>query len=118
MYASDARAKGIETSEIKIPFTNVDRAIFDGETEGFVKILHQKGSDRILGGTIVARHAGEMIGEISLAIVAKQGLNTLSSVIHSYPTQADAIKKAADAYRKTLLTPPTQSFLKLLSKFS
>ena len=81
-------------------------------------IADQKGSDRILGGTIVARHAGEMIGEISLAIVAKQGLNTLSSVIHSYPTQADAIKKAADAYRKTLLTPRTQSFLKLLTKFS
>jgi pyruvate/2-oxoglutarate dehydrogenase complex dihydrolipoamide dehydrogenase (E3) component len=118
MYASESRAKGIETDEIKIPFTSVDRAIFDGETEGFVKILHQKGSDRILGGTIVARHAGEMIGEISLAIVAKQGLNTLSSVIHSYPTQADAIKKAADAYRKTLLTPRTQSLLKLLSKFS
>ena len=118
MYASEARAKGIEIDEIKIPFTSVDRAIFDGETEGFVKILHQKGSDRILGGTIVARHAGEMIGEISLAIVAKQGLNTLSSVIHSYPTQADAIKKAADAYRKTLLTPRTQSFLKLLTKFS
>jgi len=118
MYASDAHAKGLETDEIEIPFTSVDRAIFDGEIEGFVKILHQKGSDRILGGTIVARHAGEMIGEISLAIVAKQGLNTLSSVIHSYPTQADAIKKAADAYRKTLLTPRTQSFLKILTKFS
>lgn len=118
MYASEAHAKGIATDEIKVPFTSVDRAIFDGETEGFVKILHQKGSDRILGGTIVARHAGEMISEISLAIVAKQGLNTLSSVIHSYPTQADAIKKAADAYRKTLLTPRTQSLLKLLSKFS
>ena len=118
MYASEAHAKGLETGEIKIPFTSVDRAIFDGETEGFVKILHQKGSDRILGGTIVARHAGEMISEISLAIVAKQGLNTLSSVIHSYPTQADAIKKAADAYRKTLLTPRTQSFLKILTKFS
>lgn len=118
MYASEAKAKGLETSEIKIPFSSVDRAIFDSETDGFVKILHQKGSDRILGATIVARHAGEMISEISLAIVAKQGLSTLSSVIHSYPTQSDAIKKAADAYRKTLLTPRTQSFLKLLSKLS
>jgi pyruvate/2-oxoglutarate dehydrogenase complex dihydrolipoamide dehydrogenase (E3) component len=118
MYGSEAKAKGLETSEIKIDFSGVDRAIFDGETDGFVKILHQKGSDRIFGATIVARHAGEMISEISLAIVAKQGLSTLSSVIHSYPTQADAIKKAADAYRKTLLTPRTQSFLKLLSKLS
>ncbi|MBD2189238.1 mercuric reductase [Pseudanabaena mucicola] len=118
MYAEDAIAKGIATSEIKIPFTSVDRAIFDGETEGFVKILHQQNYDRILGATIVARHAGEMISEISFAIASKQGLNSLSKVIHSYPTQADAIKKAADAYRKTLLTPRTQSILKILAKLS
>ncbi len=117
-YAQEAQAKGLEVDQIKISFSAVDRAIYDGETAGFVKILHQKGSDRILGATIVARHAGEMISEITLAIVAKQGLNKLSTVIHAYPTQADAIKKAADAYRKTLLTPRTQSILKLLSKFS
>ncbi len=118
LYAKEAKAQGLKTDEIKIPFSSVDRAIYDGETEGFVKILHQSGSDRILGATIVARHAGEMISEITLAIVSKQGLNTLSSVIHSYPTQADAIKKAADTYRKTLLTPLTQTILKILSKFS
>ena len=116
LYAKEAKAQGLETDEIKIPFSSVDRAIYDGETEGFVKILHQRGSDRIIGATIVARHAGEMISEITLAIASKQGLNTLSSVIHSYPTQADAIKKAADAYRKTLLTPRTQAFLKFLTK--
>jgi len=118
MNAKEAKAQGIATNEIKIPFSSVDRAIYDGETEGFVKILHQRGSDRILGATIVARHAGEMISEITLAIATKQGLNALSGVIHSYPTQADAIKKAADAYRKTLLTPRTQSILKFLTKFS
>jgi pyruvate/2-oxoglutarate dehydrogenase complex dihydrolipoamide dehydrogenase (E3) component len=118
LYPKEALAQGLETNEIKIPFSSVDRAIYDGETDGFVKILHQKGSDRILGATIVARHAGEMISEITLAIATKQGLNKLSGVIHSYPTQADAIKKAADAYRKTLLTPRTQAFLKVLSKFS
>lgn len=118
LYAEEAKAQGIEIDEIKIPFASVDRAIYDDETEGFVKILHQHGSDRILGATIVASHAGEMISEITLAIATKQGLNKLSSVIHAYPTQADAIKKAADAYRKKLLTPSTQSFLKLLTKFS
>ena len=118
LYADESRAKGWETDEIKIPFSSVDRAIYDGETKGFVKILHQRGKDRILGATIVARHAGEMISEITLAIASKQGLNMLSSVIHSYPTQADAIRKAADAYRKTLLTQRTQSLLKLLTKFS
>ena len=118
LYADESHAKGWETDEIKIPFSSVDRAIYDGETNGFVKILHQRGKDRILGATIVARHAGEMISEITLAIASKQGLNMLSNVIHSYPTQADAIKKAADAYRKTLLTQRTQALLKLLTKFS
>jgi pyruvate/2-oxoglutarate dehydrogenase complex dihydrolipoamide dehydrogenase (E3) component len=118
LYAAEAEAQGLETNEIKIPFSSVDRALLDGETEGFVKILHLKNSDRILGATIVNRHAGEMISEITLAIASKQGLNTLSTVIHSYPTQADAIKKAADAYRKTLLTPRSQYFLKLLTKLS
>ncbi|TYQ30252.1 mercuric reductase [Pseudanabaena sp. UWO310] len=118
LSVSEADKLGLETEQIKIPFSGVDRAIYDGETDGFVKILHQRGSDRILGATIVARHAGEMISEITLAIVAKKGLNQLSSVIHAYPTQADAIKKAAEAYRKKLLTPRTQAFLKFLAKLS
>lgn len=118
LYEWEAQARGLKTNTIKIPFSAVDRAIADGETAGFVKILHQRGSDRILGATIVARHAGEMIGEITLAIATKQGLNALSGVIHPYPTQAEAIKKAADAYRKTLLTPRTKSFLRLLTKLS
>ncbi len=118
LSAHEAQAQGLAADTIKIPFSAVDRAITDGETQGFIKILHQRGSDRILGATIVARHAGEMISEVTLAIVTKQGLNALSGVIHPYPTQAEAIKKAADAYRKTLLTPRTQALLKLLTKFS
>jgi pyruvate/2-oxoglutarate dehydrogenase complex dihydrolipoamide dehydrogenase (E3) component len=118
LYEQEAQAKGLDTTTIKIPFSNVDRALTDSEPEGFVKILYKCGSDQILGATIVARHAGEMISEITLAIVTKQGLSALSGVIHPYPTQADAIKKAADAYRRTLLTPRTQTLLKLLTKFS
>ena len=118
LYERDAQAKGLATHVIKIPFASVDRAIADGESEGFLKILHPRGSDKILGATIVARHAGEMISEITLAIATNQGLNALSGVIHPYPTQAEAIKKAADTYRRTLLTPRTQSFLKVLSKLS
>ncbi|BAU10622.1 tRNA uridine 5-carboxymethylaminomethyl modification enzyme GidA, putative [Leptolyngbya sp. NIES-3755] len=101
---------------IKIPLEKVDRAIADGETNGFVKILHRKGE--ILGATIVARHAGEMISEVTLAIVGKCSLNTLSSVIHPYPTQAEVIRKAADAYRKTLLTPRSRKLLGFLTKLS
>jgi pyruvate/2-oxoglutarate dehydrogenase complex dihydrolipoamide dehydrogenase (E3) component len=116
MYEREAKANGLETSIITIPFSDLDRALADGETEGFLKILHKQGSDTILGATIVARHAGEMISEITLAMVTGQGLNAISGVIHPYPTQAEAIKKAADAYRRTLLTPRTQSFLKLLTR--
>ncbi|MBF2057680.1 MAG: mercuric reductase [Cyanobacterium sp. T60_A2020_053] len=117
-YGKDLDKKGIEYDTIKIPFSTVDRAIVDGEEEGFVKILHQRGSDKILGATIVASHAGEMISEITTAMVNNIGLNGLSSVIHSYPTQADAIKKGADAYRRTLLTPNSKKLLGILTKLS
>lgn len=118
MYQEEARAKGIDCNAIKIDFEDVDRALADGETEGFLKILHQKGSDKILGATIVASHAGEMISEVTTAIVHKIGLSKMSSVIHPYPTQAEAIKKAADTYRRTLLTPNTKKLLGILTKFS
>jgi pyruvate/2-oxoglutarate dehydrogenase complex dihydrolipoamide dehydrogenase (E3) component len=118
LYERDAQEKGLEVETLKIPLRKIDRAIADGEEEGFVKILHKKGSDEILGATIVARHAGEMISEVTTAIVGKLGLNKLSSVIHPYPTQAEGIKKAADVYRRTLLTPNTKRFLGLLTKLS
>lgn len=118
LYEAEAQQQGMETSTIKISFDTVDRALADGETEGFVKILHKKGSDQILGATIVAPHAGEMISEITTAIVNHIGLSKMASVIHPYPTQAEAIKKAADAYRRTLLTPRSQSLLGLLTKLS
>jgi pyruvate/2-oxoglutarate dehydrogenase complex dihydrolipoamide dehydrogenase (E3) component len=118
MYEEEAQAKGIDCNTIKIDFEDVDRALADGETEGFLKILHQKGSDKILGATIVASHAGESISEITTAIVHNLGLSKLSSVIHPYPTQAEAIKKAADTYRRTLLTANTKKLLGILTKLS
>ncbi len=118
MYEEEAQAKGIDSNIIKIDFDDVDRALAEGETEGFLKILHKKGSDEILGATIVARHGGEMISEVTTAIVHKIGLSKMSSVIHPYPTQAEAIKKAADAYRRTLLTPTSKKFLGFLTKLS
>ncbi len=115
----EAQRRGIAFETIVVPFDDLDRAIADGETQGFVKILHKRGSDQILGATIVARHAGEMINEITLAIVAKRGLSTLASVIHPYPTQAEAIKRAADTYyRRALLTPRIKKLLGLVNKLS
>jgi pyruvate/2-oxoglutarate dehydrogenase complex dihydrolipoamide dehydrogenase (E3) component len=105
IYAREAYEKGIPVRTFTIPMHLVDRAVLDGEEEGFVKVHVREGTDRILGATVVARHAGEMINEITLAMVAKAGLGTVANVIHSYPTQAEGIRKAADAYRRSRLTP-------------
>lgn len=74
-----------------------------------MKIHVREGTDRILGATVVARHAGEMIGGLSLAISSKLGLRALARVIHTYPTQAEAIKLAADAFSRTRLTSVVKS---------
>ena len=110
LYVRQAHEKRIPVKTFTVPMNDVDRAITDGEEGGFVKIHVEAGSDRILGATIVGRHAGEMINEISLAMVAGIGLKTISGVIHSYPTQAEAIRRAADAYNKTRLTPLLKRF--------
>jgi hypothetical protein len=96
---------------------NVDRAVLDGE-EGFVKIHVGKGTDKILGATIVAEHAGDMIGEVTLAMVAGVGLSRPAEVIHPYPTRAEAVRKAADAYNRTRLTPWVKKLLSLWFSFT
>ena len=112
LYVREARDLHIPVKTFTIPMHDVDRAIADGEELGFVKIHVKERSDRILGATVVARHAGDMINEITLAMVAGIGLGTLARVIHAYPTQAEAIKKAADAYSRTRLTPTIQALLR------
>ncbi len=72
--------------------------MIDGEDTGFVKLHVADGSDRILGATIVARHAGEMISQVTQAMLAGIGMRTLAQVIHPYPTQAAAIGAAARAW--------------------
>ncbi len=109
LYVREARDRDIPVRTFTIPMHDVHRAIADGEETGFVKIHVKERTDRILGATIVARHAGEMINEITLAIVARIGLKTLARVIHAYPTQAEAIKKAADAYVGSLRRPTIKS---------
>lgn len=105
LYVREANRLGIPVKTFTIPMHEIDRAVTDSEEGGFVKI-HVKGrTDHIIGATIVASHAGEMINGITLAMVAGLGLRGLGRVIHAYPTQAEAIRLAADAYRRTRLTP-------------
>jgi pyruvate/2-oxoglutarate dehydrogenase complex dihydrolipoamide dehydrogenase (E3) component/uncharacterized membrane protein YdjX (TVP38/TMEM64 family) len=104
-YEKEARAAGFNVGTITESLNHVDRAVLDGEREGFARVHYDKKSGRILGGTLVARHAGEMLSELTLAMVAKQNVGILSSTIHSYPTQAEVLRKIGDAYMRTKLTP-------------
>jgi pyruvate/2-oxoglutarate dehydrogenase complex dihydrolipoamide dehydrogenase (E3) component len=103
LYVREAREQAIPVKTFTILMHDVDRAVTDGDEEGFLKIHVKEGTDRILGATIVARRAGEMINELTLAITAGIGLEQLGQVIHAYPTQSGAIKMAADAYYRTRL---------------
>ncbi len=112
MYAHEATERGIEIDFYKFEMAENDRAIAEGEAEGFVKVTVKKGTDQILGATIVAAHAGEMINEISVAMAAKMGLGKIGGVIHPYPTQSEAIKRVAGLYNQTRLTPMVAKLMK------
>jgi pyruvate/2-oxoglutarate dehydrogenase complex dihydrolipoamide dehydrogenase (E3) component len=105
LYEHEARDQGIAFRTFTQELHDVDRAVLDGEDEGFVKVLVSAKGDRILGATIVAGHAGDLISELTVAMVGRLGLRTIANTIHPYPTQAEAIKKVGDAYNRTRLTP-------------
>ncbi len=113
LSAQQAETQGVRVTTYTQPWQTVDRALTDGEDEGFVRIHTRHGTDEILGATIVARHAGEMISEVTLAMVAKLGLSTLSGVIHPYPTQSDAIRRTAFQYSVGRVTPLVKQLLGL-----
>ncbi len=105
LYEKDLEERNIPYATFTREFAHVDRAIVDGETEGFVKIHVARGKGQILGATIVGSHAGDMISEISVAMQGGVGLGSLASVIHPYPTAAEAIRQCGDAYNRERLTP-------------
>ncbi len=112
-YEADAREAGLDVATITEYFNDLDRAILDGEDHGFARVHYERRTGKILGGTIVARHAGEMISELTLAITSGLKLGALAKTIHPYPTQAEALHKIGDAYSQTQLQP----WLKLLKKW-
>ncbi len=118
MYEQDAKAAGIAIDTYVQHFSDVDRAILEGEEDGFVKIHTQKGTDKIVGATIVAKNAGDLISEVTLAMVTNTGLGKIAAVIHPYPTQAEAIRKVGDQYNRTRLTPTSKKVLELLRRFN
>lgn len=111
MYETEAKAEGLEVETYTYRLNEVDRAILDGEDQGFARVHIQKGTDKILGATIVAAHAGDMIGEFSVAMQAGAGAKTIAGTIHPYPTQAEVNKKVVNLWRKAHFTQGTKNFL-------
>jgi pyruvate/2-oxoglutarate dehydrogenase complex dihydrolipoamide dehydrogenase (E3) component len=106
--AEEAARLGADS--ITVQLSDVDRAVIDAETPGFLKIHHQRG--RILAATLVAPHAGELIGQVASLMRRGGALGDFSTEIYPYPTLADALRKAGDAYRRTRLTPRAKAALR------
>ena len=105
LYEQQARERGIDVQTLTVPLTQIDRAVLDGDSEGFARLHIEPGKGRILGATLVARHAGEMISEISLAMAEGLSAGALSRTIHPYPTHAEVWKRLGDSYNRTRLKP-------------
>ena len=116
LYESDAAERGIEIDTLTIPMDDVDRAILDGQGEGFLRLHVKKGSDTIVGATLVAEHAGDMLGELCLAVTHGIGLGKIATTMHPYPTQGEVVKKAADAFNRGRLTPTVQKIFSIFFK--
>ncbi|WP_315853723.1 mercuric reductase [Candidatus Laterigemmans baculatus] len=114
LYPHEAEKQNIPLDSFTVELSQVDRAVLEGVGDGFLKIHTRKGKDEILGATLVSPHAGETISALTLAMVAGAGLSTLADTIHPYPTESEVIKKAADAYNRTRLTPRVARALKKL----
>jgi len=105
LYEKEARERDFDVATFTVPLKEVDRAVLDGEEEGFGRVHADRRSGRILGATLVARHAGEMIAEMSMAITARLTLGTVSKTIHAYPTQVEVWKRLGDAWNRSRFTP-------------
>uniref|UniRef100_A0A7S1TCV4 DEP domain-containing protein n=1 Tax=Compsopogon caeruleus TaxID=31354 RepID=A0A7S1TCV4_9RHOD len=114
IFPKDASSRGFDVETYEKYFKDNDRAISEGETQGVVRIHVKKGSDTIIGASVVGSHAGDLISEITLAMNAGVGLGKLASVIHPYPTEADAIRACGDLYNRTRLTLPIRGLFRQL----
>uniref|UniRef100_A0A7S2UXV1 Mercuric reductase n=1 Tax=Fibrocapsa japonica TaxID=94617 RepID=A0A7S2UXV1_9STRA len=114
LYEYELDERGIEYETYKRELAAVDRCKCDGVTEGFVKISVKKGTDEILGATIVGPNAGDFISELTVCIQCNIGCKTLAGIIHPYPTTAESIRQCAAQYNKNIRTPAVNKALEML----
>ena len=113
-----AKQNNIPYNIYRYDWNNLDRAITDSATNGFIKVLTKSGSDKILGATIVGVHAGEVMHEVLVAAKHGIGLSKLSNTIHAYPTFSSSVQRVADVYQKTRLTPFAAKLFKWLYRWN
>lgn len=118
LTSRQARERGVSIQTFRQDLAEVDRAVLDGETEGFALVHVRKGKDHIVGATVVAAHAGEMIGEVVLAMSRRLGLSTMSRTIQPYPTQAEVWRRLGDAYERSRLTPRVATLLRTVLRWT
>jgi pyruvate/2-oxoglutarate dehydrogenase complex dihydrolipoamide dehydrogenase (E3) component len=114
LYEAQAKERGERVTTLTVPFSDNDRAILDGEEEGFVRVHLKTGTDRILGATVVASHAGDLLTYFTLAMTVGKGLSMLAQPIYPYPTQSEALKRLANLHLQTKLTPWVKRLLKAI----
>ena len=108
---AEADRRDIEVDTYRVELSDVDRAIVDGDQRGFVALYTRRGGSRVVGATIVAAHAGEMIGQISLLMSRRLPISALSEMSHCRPTESEAFLRAADQYQRRRLTPRVKRLL-------
>jgi pyruvate/2-oxoglutarate dehydrogenase complex dihydrolipoamide dehydrogenase (E3) component len=108
---AEATAVAADLETIVIPWDHLDRAITD-DTPGFLRLLVSKGTDQIAGATVVGPQAGEIIGLFSTVMTQQIGLKRLARTVFPYPTLSESIKKAADRYNRSRVTPIVQRFFR------
>jgi pyruvate/2-oxoglutarate dehydrogenase complex dihydrolipoamide dehydrogenase (E3) component len=113
-YEEQARERGYRVTTLTVPLSENDRALLDGEEEGFVRVHLKQGTDEILGATVVAAHAGDLLTYFTLAMTAGKGLAALAGPIYPYPTQAEVLKRLANLHLQTRLTPRVKTWLRRL----
>lgn len=117
LTADQAQRRGASVVTLTVPMSTVDRAVLERRPEGFARVHADAGSGRILGATIVGDGAGELIGEMAVAMAARLPLGRIGSVIHPYPTRSEAWKKLGDQWNKRRLTPRAAWVLRTLIRW-
>ena len=110
----EAKKRHIAYDVYRFDWGELDRAITDSETDGFIKVLTRAGKDSILGATVVGVHAGEVMHEVLVAAKHGIGLSKLSATIHAYPTLSSSVQRVADSFQKTRLTPTAMKLFRWL----